>query len=252
LTGALGQGPGRRMSSDGALCPPHTSLDPMPEQDHAPACHTFGCLMVDACFNSRQILRYSEHHASVPFIPAAASSVSRVQSRTWPFQSEIRPSRILTTTTLTSSPSTYHLVPPSPSTVSSSRATPLPDPHRPPCIKDPDCASSSEGPNVLLATCCVLYHFSSSEPEGTSSATPLMVALILLSEAVFIPRSSSAREPARAPGRGGDGERPGWLSVGGRWEIQSCTRRETREFDSRLSVLREEAGVVMITIGELE
>lgn len=84
------------------------------------------------------------------------------------------------------------------------------------------------------------------------SAMPLMVVLMRLSEAVFMPRRSSASEPERGACRAGDGERPGWLRVGGRCEIQSWTRRETRELDSRLWVLRDEGGVVMMMTGVRE
>jgi hypothetical protein len=102
---------------------------------------------------------------------------------------------------------------------------------------------------VLLARCWALYQDSSSDPEGTSSAIPLIVVLILPREAVFIPRRSSASEPDRGVGRDGDGERPGWLRVGGRCEIQSWTKSETRALHSRLYVFRDVGGVVMIMVG---
>lgn len=67
--------------------------------------------------------------------------------------------------------------------------------------------------------------------------------------AVLIPRRSSARLPDRGPGRVGEGERPGWLRVGGRWDTQSWTRRETSGLSVRLRVLREDGGVVMMIVG---
>lgn len=67
-----------------------------------------------------------------------------------------------------------------------------------------------------------------------------------------MPSKSSASDPERGPDADGEGERPCWLSVGGRWEIQSCTRSETRVFDSKLSVFRDEEGVVIMMIGEDE
>jgi len=46
---------------------------------------------------------------------------------------------------------------------------------------------------------------------------------------------------------------PGELdSVGGLFDTQSWTNNDTRGLASRLSVFREEGGVVMMTVGELE
>lgn len=76
-----------------------------------------------------------------------------------------------------------------------------------------------------------------------------MVALILLRALVFILRSKLARLDRVACG-GGEPSRPGsGLRVGGRWETQSWTKRETRGLLMRLRVFLEEGLVVIIMTG---
>lgn len=48
---------------------------------------------------------------------------------------------------------------------------------------------------------------------------------------------------------GGLLESPAGEAVGGRWETQSWTRRETRGLETRLCVLRDEGLVVIIMLG---
>jgi len=40
--------------------------------------------------------------------------------------------------------------------------------------------------------------------------------------------------------------------VGGLWDTQSWTSKETRGFDSRFNVFLDEGGVVIIIVGEFE
>ena len=70
-----------------------------------------------------------------------------------------------------------------------------------------------------------------------------------LSDAVFIPSSSSASDPERGFGRVGEGERAAWSRVGGRWDTQSCTSSETWGLLARLWVFCDECGVVMMMVG---
>jgi len=76
---------------------------------------------------------------------------------------------------------------------------------------------------------------------------------MLLKADVFRLSSSAAKEFDRASGGGElppEGRRP--LEVGGRWDTQSWTRRETLGFWRRLSVFLEEGLVVIIIVGVLE
>lgn len=76
-----------------------------------------------------------------------------------------------------------------------------------------------------------------------------MVALMLLRALVFILRRRVARLERVACG-GGEPSRVGsGFRVGGRWETQSWTRRETRGFWIRLRVFLEEGLVVIIMTG---
>ena len=78
---------------------------------------------------------------------------------------------------------------------------------------------------------------------------------MLLSALVLRFSSSAARDDREASG-GGEPVRsavePRRLVVGGRWETQSWTRRETLGLETRLRVFLEEGFVVIIIVGEVE
>lgn len=112
-------------------------------------------------------------------MPAWESEMT--QSWTPPFQSAILPSRILTITTRTSSPSMKHSLPPSPVARSPGE------------LPRTAAASPSESPKVLLRKWASLHHCSSSLPVSTIRASPLMVALILDIALVFMLSSKLAR-----------------------------------------------------------
>lgn len=81
----------------------------------------------------------------------------------------------------------------------------------------------------------------------------MIVVLILLSALVLILSNREARLERVAAG-GGEPSRAmaGFRfveRVGGRWETQSWTRRETRGFERRFRVFLEAAFVVMIIVG---
>lgn len=77
---------------------------------------------------------------------------------------------------------------------------------------------------------------------------PVMVVDILDNALVFRFKSRLAKEERVAAG-GGEPSRPLGARVGGRWETQSCTSRETRGFADRLRVFLEEGLVVMMITG---
>jgi hypothetical protein len=83
----------------------------------------------------------------------------------------------------------------------------------------------------------------------------LIVAEILLSAEVLRLSNKAAREEREASG-GGEPFRsavePRRLVVGGRWDTQSWTRRETCGLEIRLRVFLEEGFVVIIIVGEVE
>lgn len=167
-------------------------------------------------------------------VPAAGSgpSETKVQSRTHPFQSAIRPSRTGTTTTRT--------------LLSMEEMDVLwPDGCR--CWPNSPCSSS----NVLFSRCLALHHASSSEPDSRKRAVPVIVVEILESALVFRSRRKLARDERVAAG-GGEPSRwpPGFgARVGGRWDTQSWTKRDTRGLDKRWFVLRESGFVVIIIVG---
>lgn len=92
-------------------------------------------------------------------------------------------------------------------------------------------------------------------PLSTSLASPLIVTDILLNADVLRLRSKAAREEREASG-GGEPFRsavePRRFVVGGRWDTQSWTRRETWGLEIRLRVFLEEGLVVIIIVGEAE
>ena len=76
-----------------------------------------------------------------------------------------------------------------------------------------------------------------------------MVALILLSALVFMLSSKLARLERVAWG-GGEPSRVGsGFRVGGRWETQSCTSKDTRGLLIRFKVFLDEGFVVMMMTG---
>lgn len=79
-----------------------------------------------------------------------------------------------------------------------------------------------------------------------------MVAEILDRASLFKLASRVARELRCCSGKAVDGgdEESVVCAVGGRWETQSWTRRETFGFETRLCVLRDAGLVVMIMVGE--
>jgi hypothetical protein len=171
-----------------------------------------------------------------PALLASCSSPSEtsIQSRTPPFQSAMRPSLTRTVTTRTASPILGH----SPAPLS-----------RRDCPKR---GSSSPGDaKVLFSRCRSLHHRSSSEPDSTNRAVLVMVAEMLESALVLRLTSKLAREERVAAGGGDPSRAPAGFGarVGGRWETQSCTRRETRGLIRRCVILRDAGLVVMIMVG---
>lgn len=83
---------------------------------------------------------------------------------------------------------------------------------------------------------------------------PVMVVEILERALVLMLSSRLAREERVAAGGGEPSRAPAGFGprVGGRWETQSWTRRETRGFESRCRVLRDEGLVVIIIVGSEE
>lgn len=108
---------------------------------------------------------------------------------------------------------------------------------------------------MLFSKCADLHHFSSSVPRSRNRACPVIVVEMDERALVFRLRSKEAREERVAAG-GGEPERCGcwgWkLRVGGRWETQSWTRRETLGLERRLRVFRDNGFVVIIMVGPEE
>jgi len=94
-------------------------------------------------------------------------------------------------------------------------------------------------------------------PLSTTFAVPFIVAEMLLMALVFRLSRREAREEREASGGGEpvrvvlEPRRLVLLVVGGRWETQSWTRRETLGFEIRLMVFLEEGFVVITIVGEV-
>ncbi|KAG7124492.1 hypothetical protein HYQ46_010618 [Verticillium longisporum] len=132
-------------------------------------------------------------------------------------------------------------------TLTSSPATKQP---RPPSSASTLAAPKPSLSNVLFSRCCSRQKRSSGEPASSRRAVPLMVALMLETADVLMLSSSEAREErCSGPGEPPEGRR---ADVGGRWETQSWTRRETLGFERRFVVLREAGFVVMAMMGAAE
>lgn len=68
----------------------------------------------------------------------------------------------------------------------------------------------------------------------------------------FKSRAASEERPASGGGEPVRSEEPRRLVVGGRWDTQSWTRRETLGFETRFRVFFEEGLVVIIIVGAEE
>jgi hypothetical protein len=165
----------------------------------------------------------------------SSPSETSIQSRTPPFQSAMRPSWTRTVTTRTVSPILGH----SPAPLS-----------RRDCPKGSPSSSEADA-KVLFSRCRSLHHRSSSEPHSTNRAVLVMVVEMLESALVLRVSSRFAREDRVAAGGGDPSRVPAGLGarVGGRWETQSCTRRDTRGLTRRCVILRDAGLVVMIMVG---
>lgn len=91
-------------------------------------------------------------------------------------------------------------------------------------------------------------------PRSTILASPLIVALMLLSALVFRFSSKLAKLDLEASGGGEpalSAVEPRRAVVGGRWDTQSWTRRETCGLEIRFIVFLEAGFVVIIIVGEV-
>lgn len=76
-----------------------------------------------------------------------------------------------------------------------------------------------------------------------------MIVVEMLDRALVLRLRSKLASEDRVAAGGGEPSRPLGARVGGRWDTQSWTRRETRGLDCRFSVFRDDGFVVMMITG---
>ena len=103
----------------------------------------------------------------------------------------------------------------------------------------------------MFSRCASRKNLSSADPGSTSRASPPIVADIELTAYVlrFNKREASDERCTSGAGKPPDMRRP---DVGGRWETQSCTSKDTDGLDEMLVHFLDDGFVVMMIRGREE